>query len=205
MSAITPDRASLQQRALRLEYATIAWNVGEAVFTVALGVAAGSLALIGFGVDAVVEVFASAVVVWHLLTNRDTDHSGRTRSALRLTAAAFMALAAVLAIAAISDLSSGRQAGESPLGIGYLGLAAAVMFGLAAYKRRIALLLDSAPLRSEARMTLLDGWLATATLFGLSLNAVFGWWWADPAAALVIALAATNEGRENWNEAAELG
>jgi divalent metal cation (Fe/Co/Zn/Cd) transporter len=198
------DRASLQRRALRLEYATIAWNVGEAALTVALGLAAGSLALIGFGTVSVVEIFASVVVVWHLLPGHEEDHTGRTRLALRLTAIAFLALGAVLAVAAIHDLTSGRRAGESPWGIAYLAITAFVMLGLAMLKRRLAARLDSAPLRSEATMTLLDAFLSTATLSGLALNAYVGWWWADPAAALLVAVAAVNEARENWTEANDL-
>lgn len=199
-----PPRAALQRRALRLEYATIAWNVGEAVFTIALGVMAGSLALIGFGTDSVIEVFASSVVVWHVRPGHAVDRPERTRLALRLVATAFLALAIVLAGAAIRELVLGRHAGESPLGIAYLAATAVVMFTLAFVKRRTAAGLDSAPLRSEAALTFLDGILSTLTLTGLALNAVVGWWWADPAAALVVAVAAINEARENREEAEEL-
>jgi divalent metal cation (Fe/Co/Zn/Cd) transporter len=199
------ERAGLQRRGLVLEYATIAWNIGEAVLTIGLGIAAGSLALIGFGADSIIEVFASSVVVWHLFPGHEQDRPDRTRLALRLVAGAFLALALALAIASISDLTSGRRAEESWWGIGYLASAAVVMFALAVAKRRLAIRLDSAPLRSEAAMTFLDGILASATLLGLALNAVAGWWWADPAAALVVAVAAANEARENWEEAAELG
>jgi divalent metal cation (Fe/Co/Zn/Cd) transporter len=204
VSTSAPDRATVQRRALRLEYATIAWNIGEAGLTVALGVAAGSLALIGFGVDSVVEVFASIVVVWHLRSSHAADHADRTRLALRLTAAAFLVLAIVLTFAASSDLISGRRAGESLWGIGYLAITAVVMFGLAMMKRNAGRELDSAPLLSEAQMTFLDGLLATATLIGLAVNAAFGWWWADPTAALIVAAAAANEARENWEEAGEV-
>lgn len=204
MNQTSPDRSELQRRALLLEYGTIAWNVGEAVLTIALGAVAGSLALIGFGTVSVVEVFASSVVVWHLKPGHEQDHPGRTRVALRLTAVAFLVLAVVLTIAAVADLASGRQAGESPWGIAYLAITALVMFGLAALKRRTAIGLDSAPLKSEATLTFLDGMLSTATLIGLALNAYIGWWWADPAAAILVALAAFNEARENWQEAEEL-
>lgn len=199
------DRSELQRRALRLEYATIVWNLGEAVLTISLGLAARSLALIGFGIDSIVEVFASSVVVWHVRPGHAEDHPARTRVALRLTASAFMTLAVVLSIAAINDFISGRRAGESPWGIAYLAVTAIVMLALASRKRRVAVQLESAPLRSEATMTFLDGLLATATLVGLALNALVGWWWADPAAALLVAAAAFNEARENWEEATELG
>jgi divalent metal cation (Fe/Co/Zn/Cd) transporter len=190
---------------LLLEYATIAWNVGEAVFTIALGIAAGSLALVGFGTDSVIEVFASGVVVWHVRPGHPSDHPERTRLALRMVAGAFLGLAVVLAGASIRNLAVGQRAGGSPIGIAYLAVTALVMFGLAVAKRRTAQGLDSAPLRSEASMTFLDGILSTATLTGLALNAVLGWWWADPAAALVVAVAALGEARENWVEAEELG
>lgn len=194
----------MRSTALRLEYATIVWNIGEAFLTVGLGIAAGSLALIGFGTDSVIEVFASAVIVWHIRPGHDTDSPERTRRALRLVAVAFVALAAVLATVAIRDLVIERRAGESIFGIAYLAVTAVVMFGLAVAKRRLAVRLDSAPLRSEAAMTFLDGVLSVLTLSGLALNAGLEWWWADPAAALVVAVAAGNEARENWTEAAEI-
>lgn len=205
MPAVRATREELQRRALGLEYATIAWNFGEAFLTIGLGIAAGSLALIGFGSDSVIEVFASLVVVWHIRPGHEADRPERTRRALRLVAVAFVALAAVLAVLAARDLLTGRRAGESPIGIAYLAVTAAVMFGLAVAKRRTAAALDSAPLRSEAAMTFLDGILSSATLGGLVFNAALGWWWADPAAALLVAVAAGNEARENMREARELG
>ncbi len=198
------SRTQLQKRALRLEIATIAWNIGETLLTIGLGIAAASLALIGFGADSVIELFASSVVVWHLSPDHPVDHPGRTSRALRLVALAFVALAAVLAIFGIRDLVTGRRPGESLWGIAYLAITAVVMFVLAALKRRTAERLDSAPLRSEASMTFLDGVLATATMTGLALNAAVGWWWADPAAALMVAVAALSEARENWEEASEI-
>ena len=196
-------RRALNRRALLLEYATIAWNVGEAVFTISLGSVAGSLALISFGTVSIVEVFASSVVVWHV-RSQDSDHAGRTRKALRLIAAAFALLAVALAVAAVSDLASGRRAGESPWGIAYLAVTALVMFSLAALKRGTAKDLGSEPLMSEATVTFLDGVLSATTLAGLALNAYAGWWWADPLAGLLVALAAANEARETWGEAEEI-
>ena len=198
------DRVRLQRLAIRLEYATIVWNLGEAVFTIGLGIAAGSLALIGFGTDSIIEVFASSVVVWHIRPGHATEEAARTTRALRLVGAAFIALAIVLAVVSIRDLVLGRRAGESVAGIVYLAITAVVMFSLAAAKHRTAASLGSAPLRSEASLTFLDGILSTLTLTGLALNAVLGWAWADPAAALIVAVAAANEGRENLVEAAEL-
>lgn len=193
----TPARVRLQRTALRLEYATIAWNLGEAVFTIGLGIAAGSLALIGFGADSLVEVFASSVVVWYIRPGEARDRPERTRHALRLVAAAFAALAVVLAAASIHNLATGRKAGPSPIGIAYLAVTACVMFGLAIWKRMIARELGSVPLQSEASLTFLDGILSVLTLTGLALNASLGWSWADPAAALLVAVAALREAREN--------
>jgi len=196
------ERARLQRLAIRLEYGTIAWNFGEAVFTIALGIAAGSLALIAFGTDSIVEMFASSVVVWHERKEGPAE-ARRTSRALRLVSIAFFSLAAILASVAIRDLVTVRRAEEAIAGIVYLSLAAIAMFSLAIWKRKVATALGSAPLRSEASLTFLDGVLSVLTLTGLALNAAFGLWWADPAAALLVAVAAANEGRENLREAAE--
>jgi divalent metal cation (Fe/Co/Zn/Cd) transporter len=198
------ERARLQRRALRLEFATIAWNVGEAVFTIGIGLSVGSLALIGFGTDSIIEVFASSVVVWHVRPGHAVDRVDRTRLALRLVAAAYLGLAAVLATASIRELATGRRAGESVIGIVYLAVTAVVMFSLAVAKRRTATSLGSAPLRSEATLTFLDGILSSLTLTGLGLNVLFGWRWADPSAALIVATAAAAESWMNMKEAAEL-
>jgi divalent metal cation (Fe/Co/Zn/Cd) transporter len=191
--------AALRRRALILEYGTMAWNAGEAVLTITLGTLAGSLALIGFGTVSVVELFASGVVIWHVRSD-EAKRAGRTKLALRLIAVAFVILALALLVAAGNDFLRGRRAGESPWGIGYLALTAVVMFGLAALKRRTAIQLRSEPLESEATVTFIDGVLSVTTLAGLALNATLGWWWADPAAAVLVALAAANEAREILTE-----
>ena len=204
-SGTTDERQHLERRARLLEYGTIAWNVGEAFLTIGLGIAAGSLALVAFGTDSIIEVFASLVVIWHLRAAPTEQAVSRERLALRLVAGAFLALAVALSVAALNDLISGRHAGESYFGVAYLAVTAVVMFALAAAKDRLARALGSSPLASEAAMTRLDGFLSVLTLSGLALNALFGWWWADPAAALLVAVAALNEARENWEEAGELG
>lgn len=200
---MNPDPAEslrLRSRGLKLEYVTIAWNIGEAFLTITLGSIAGSVALIGFGSVSVVEVFASLVVVWHLRRS-STDHPGSTSLALRLIAFAFLALSVSIFVAAVNDLASGRQADGSPFGIAYLAITAVVMFGLAVAKRRTALDLGSEPLASEATVTFLDGFLSVSTLAGLALNAALGLWWADPAAGMVVAVFAVNEARETLREA----
>ena len=176
---------------MRLEYATVAWNVLEVFVTIGLGIAAGSLALIGFGLDSLVEIFASVVVLWHL---RGGAGKERTQRALWLVAFAFFALAAVLLAGVVRDLVTDHRAGESPLGIAYLAVTAVVMFSLAVAKRRSSVDLDNHPLSHEARVTLLDGALATGILLALAVNAAFEWWWADPLAAAGIALVAISEG-----------
>ena len=197
------ERSRLQRLGLRLEYATIGWNIGEAGLTIGLGVAAGSLALIGFGADAVIEVFASTVIVWHLRPGHERDAPDRTAVALRLVGWSFAVLAVILASFAVRDLVTARRPDESVWGALYLVSAALVMFGLSTAKRRVALRLDSAPLLSEAKLTMLDGVLATGTAVGLGLNITLGWWWADPLTALAVALVCVSEARENFEEAEE--
>jgi divalent metal cation (Fe/Co/Zn/Cd) transporter len=205
MEDVNRERADLQALAVRLEYATIAWNIGEAVITITLGVAASSIALIGFGTDSLIEVFASSVVVWHIRPHHERDDPGRTRLALRMVSVAFVALSGVLAVASIRSLVHGEQADRSIPGIIYLAVTSIVMLALAIAKRRTAHRLSSAPLASEAMLTFLDAILSASTLVGLALNAFLHWGWADPAAALVVAVAALRESRENWMEAAAIG
>jgi len=196
-------RDSLHRRALRLQYVTVTWNLLEAGVTIGIGIGAASLALIGFGTDSFIEVFTSLVVVWHLRPHPEGDHPDRTARALRMIAGAFLLLAVGLTAVSLTDLVAGRRPEESVAGIVMLVVVVVVMFSLAALKRRVAERLDSAPLRAEATMSLLDGFLALATLTGLILHVWMGWWWADPVAALVVATAAFNEARENWEEAAD--
>lgn len=196
-------RETLEARGLRLEYATIAWNAVEMLIAIGLGIAARSLALVAFGLDTMVELFASGVVVWHLRhPGRDSDRI--TARALRLVAWAFFVLAIVVTVGAIWALVTEASPDESPLGIGYLALTAVVMLSLGAAKRATGRRLGSEPLEAEARMSIIDAALAFGVLIGLAANALFGWWWADPAAALLVALAAALEGFENLEEADEM-
>ncbi|MGB9357176.1 MAG: cation transporter [Acidimicrobiia bacterium] len=196
-------RDALEKRGLRLEYATIAWNAVEMVIAIGLGIAAQSLALVAFGLDTMVELFASGVVVWHLRhPGRDSDRV--TAKALRLVAGAFFVLAAVVTIGAVSALATSSAPDESPLGIAYLAVTAAVMLSLGALKRTTGQRLGSEPLAAEARMSIIDAALAVGVLLGLAANTLLGWWWADPIAALLVAVAALREGLENLDEAGEL-
>ncbi len=188
---------------MRLEYTTIAWNAVEMIISIGLGIAARSLALVAFGLDTMIELFASGVVVWHLRhPGRDSDHV--TARALRLVAVAFAVLAVVVGTGAIWALATSSAPDESPWGIAYLAVTVAVMLSLGLAKRATGKKLDSEPLTAEARMSVLDAALALGVLIGLGANVLFGWWWADPVAALLVAVAALNEARENLEEAREL-
>lgn len=194
----------LRRRGLRLVWITIVWNVFEVFITIGLGVAAGSIALIAFGTDSMVEVFASLVVVWHSRDLLVMEENDRTHRSLKLISIAFIALGVILAIGAVVRLVEGTVPDESPLAIAYLAVTAAVMLTLAVLKRRTGRELGSDPLRAEAHITFLDALLAVSVLLSLVFNALAGWWWADPAAALVISIIALREGAEHWEEAAAM-
>ena len=192
----------LQRRGIRLEWATTGWNLMEVFITIGLGVAAGSLALVAFGLSSMIEVFASTVVIWHLRAGRDpAPHL--TQLAFKLIGIAFFALAAFLFVTAIRSLILGLHPGESPLGIAYLALTATVMFTLAGIKRRTARAMGSGPLEAEAAMTFLDGCLCIGILTALGVNILFGWWWADAMAALGIGVFAAREGLESLGKSRE--
>jgi divalent metal cation (Fe/Co/Zn/Cd) transporter len=188
---------ALLARGRQLELATIGWNAVEVFVTIGLGLAAGSLALIAFGLDSLVEIFASAVVLWYI-GNHHAER--RAKHALRLVAVAFAILGIYLLAASVYNLKQGDVAGSSPLGIAYLALAASAMFTLALNKRALARAAHSEPLAAEAHMTLLDGCLATSILASLVMNALWGIWWADPGAALLVALFCFREAVVNWSE-----
>ena len=202
-----PEEAfeGLRTRGLRLVWATIVWNLFEVFVTIGLGVAAGSIALVAFGTDSMVEVFASLVVVWHSRDLLVMEESARTRRSLMLIAGAFVALGVLLTIGALLRLVAGAVPDESPLGIAYLAITALVMLALAVLKHRTGKQLGSEPLIAEARITYLDAVLALSVLMSLVLNAAFGWWWADPAAALGVAAIALREGWEHRKEADAVG
>ena len=196
----TPEE--LRRRGLRLEWATNGWNAMEVVVTITLGVQAGSLALIAFGLDSVVEIFASTVVIRNLHDDRDDPGDRRVHRSLRLIAVAFWVLAAFLVVISVRGLVRGDRPDSSPLGVAYLALTAVAMFGLAGLKRVTARELGSEPLQAEASMTFLDGCLSTGILTALVLNAWLGWWWTDATAALLVAAFAVNEGVDHWRESA---
>ncbi|MGH9039324.1 MAG: cation transporter [Acidimicrobiia bacterium] len=186
--------ATLTRRAFALEGLTVAWNTVEAAVAVIAGVAAGSIALIGFGLDSLIEVFAAGVVIWQLRGGSEE----RERLALRLIAGSFFALAAYVSIEALRDLLLGHEPGTSTPGVVLAAVSLAVMPSLALAKRRTGQRLGNPVLVADSTETLLCAYLSAILLVGLALNATVGWWWADPLAGLGIAYFAVREGREAW-------
>ena len=169
-------------RGRALEVLTLGWNVvGVGVLAVAAW-SARSVALAGFGLDSLIEIGASAVVLWELAGAPEE----RQRRAMRLIGVAFVALALYLSAQSTAVLVVGFHPHPSLLGIVWTGVTAAAMFGLAAGKARVGMALDNPVLRTEGKVTLIDGMLATAVLVGLLLNAGLAWWWADPTAGYVL-------------------
>ncbi|HEY0215539.1 MAG TPA: cation transporter [Cellulomonas sp.] len=188
-------RAVLRRRVRAVVVATIAYNVVEAVVALSAGQVASSSALIGFGLDSVVEVLSAAAVAWQFAA---PDPEERERTALRIIAVAFLALAAVVTVDAVRTLVTGSAAEHSTVGIVLAAVSLAVMPGLSWFERRTGLELGSASAVADSRQTLLCSVLSAVLLAGLLLNAGPGWWWADPVAALVIAGFAVREGLEAW-------
>ena len=185
--------ARLLKRGRKLEAATLCWNIVGVVVLAFAAVQARSVALAGFGLDSLIEIGASTVVLWELAgVNQE-----RQRRAMRLIGSAFVGLAVYLGIQSSFVLVVGFHPHHSPLGIIWTGVTAAVMFALAFAKARTGAALDNPVLQAEGRITMIDGILAAAVLVGLVLNAVAGWWWADPLAGYVLLYYAVREARES--------
>jgi divalent metal cation (Fe/Co/Zn/Cd) transporter len=187
----------LRRRGFGLEYASMAWMTVEAAVAVIAGILASSIALIGFGLDSVIEFFAALVVVWQL---RGTVSEDRETRALRLIAVTFFALAAYLAVEGIADLVGQHRPGQSTAGIAVTAAALVVMPLLALAKRRTGQSLGNQALIADAAESAFCAFTSAAALLGIGLNAWFGWWWADPVAGLVIAALAVKEGVEAWED-----
>jgi divalent metal cation (Fe/Co/Zn/Cd) transporter len=189
---------ALLRRGLRLEYATLGWNVVGSAIVLVAAVVAHSVALAGFGLDSLIEIVASLVVVWQLRGGA----SDRERLALRIIGVAFILLAAYITAQSLYTLASSSHPRQSWTGIVWLALTAVAMFVLAAGKANTGKQLGNRVLQTEARVTLIDGYLALAVLAGLILNAAAGLWWADPLAGFVIVGYGLREGRAALAEAA---
>lgn len=195
MTALTASRrGALERRARQLAWFTIVYNLAEAVAAVGSGIAASSLALVGFGIDSSIEVFAAVVVLWRL-GGSDEDREER---ALKLIAISFFLLGAYVAVEAVRDLVADNDPDTSAVGIGIAVTSLVVMPLLARAKRLTGEALGNRTVTADAAETRLCTYLSVILLVGLLLDATVGWWWADPIAALGIAALAIKEGREAW-------
>ncbi|MGY5884367.1 cation transporter [Modestobacter lacusdianchii] len=193
----TTDRRALLARRIRwFVAATITYNVVEAVVALTAGARASSSALIGFGLDSVIEVSSAAAVAWQF-AGRDPEV--RERVALKVIGASFFALAAFVTVDALRSLLGSGEAEHSSVGLVLAAVSLAVMPGLSYAQRRAGRELGSASAVADSKQTLLCTYLSAVLLVGLALNSLFGWSWADPVAALVIAVVAVREGREAWS------
>jgi len=185
--------ARLLRRGRKLEAATLGWNVVGVLVLAYAAIEARSVALAGFGLDSLIEIGASTVVLWELA---DVSEE-RQHRAMRLIGFAFVGLAIYLGIQSTIVLIVGFHPHHSPLGIVWTGITALVMFGLAFGKARTGAAMKNPVLQAEGRITMIDGVLATSVLIGLVLNAWAGWWWADPIAGYVLLYYAVREARES--------
>lgn len=184
-------RAVAVRHGRNLEYLTIGWNSLEAVAAIFAGVLAGSIALVGFGVDSVIEVSSGAIILWRLFAG---DH--REKLALKLVGISLIVLAAYVGFDAVKSLIFREQPDVTYIGIGIAALSLVVMPLLARAKRNVANRLNSSAMMADSRQTDICAYLSAILLGGLLLNAVFGWWWADPIAALVMLPIIAKEGIE---------
>jgi divalent metal cation (Fe/Co/Zn/Cd) transporter len=187
----------LVHRARLLAWAGLGWHLIEAAVAVAAGAAAGSVALVGFGVDSLIEAGAGIVVIWLMAGQRSASRPAERR-AQQLIAASFVVLAAYVGIEAVRDLFGGHHPDASWVGVGLSVVTLATMPPLAVAKRRVGERLGSAATASESRQTMLCAYLSAALLVGLLANALLGWWWADPVVALGLGAVALREAREAW-------
>jgi divalent metal cation (Fe/Co/Zn/Cd) transporter len=194
-----PDsrRPQLIRRARRLAGLGLGWHAIEAAVAIGAGLAASSVALIGFGADSVVECIAGIVLLWRFGGDRHSSEAAEQR-AYRLIGISFWVIAAYIAAEATRQLIGGSHPEASWIGIGLAAVTLVTMPPLANAKSRVAAQLGSAATRAEGRQTMLCAYLSGALLIGLAANALAGWWWADPATALVIAAVAVREGKEAW-------
>ena len=191
------ERLALDRRARLLAWGGNAWHVVEFAIAVAAGIAAGSIALVGFGADSLIEASAGLVVVW-LFTGRRLGSERAERRAQQLIAGSYALLVAYILVESTRTLVGGDHPAVSWVGIGLAAFTAPTMPLLARAKRRVGHKLNSAATVSEAAQNQICAYLSIALLAGLLANALFGWWWADPAAALVIAALAGKEGWDSW-------
>ena len=193
----SPEYLSLARRAKLLSWASLGYMALEGLVAVVAGIVAGSIALIGFGIDSAIEGFASVVIVWRFTGWRTLSHAAEDR-AQKLVAIQFFILAPYVGIEAVRALINGSHAEESIVGIALAASSVVIMPLLGRAKQRIGSRMGSSATASEGKQNLLCAYLAAALLVGLLGNALFGAWWLDPVVALFIAYVAVQEGREAW-------
>ena len=204
MSVLDPsmNRQALVRRALNLEYLTVGWNLVEGIIAVLAALAAGSVALLGFGVDSFVESASGGILIWRLRAEQGGVSPHQLESldlrAHRLVAAALFLLAAYVAVDAALALWNRDQPEPSRVGMALTLVSICVMLWLAGAKRQAAAGLGSRALQADAFQTTACFWLSVIALAGIGLNAAFGWWWADPVAALGMTPLLVKEGTEAW-------
>lgn len=199
VAADADRRGRLARRIRLLVGATISYNVVEAVVAIAAGTIASSTALIGFGLDSVIEVSSAAAVAWQFSARDHALREAREKVALRIIATSFFALATYVTVESVRALVGREQAAHSTVGLVLAALSLAIMPGLSYAQRRAGRQLGSASAVADSKQTLLCTYLSAVLLVGLAVNTLFGWWWADPLAALVIAAVAVKEGWEAWH------
>ena len=196
------DRPRLLLRALRLEYLTVGWNVIEGVVAIAAALAAGSVALMGFGIDSFVESASGSILIWRLLVERLATDEERIeqveRRARKLVAASLVLLAAYIAWDSITSILAGERPQPSLVGIGLAAVSLAVMWWLARAKRRVGIALGSRAMTADAFQTDACFWLSLFLLVGIGANALVGLWWADPLAAMGMTVFIGREALEAW-------
>jgi cation diffusion facilitator family transporter len=200
-------RERLQRRGIWLEWFTVTWNVAEALVAITAGVAAGSIALIGFGIDSGIEVVAASALLWRFTRAKadasEEEHSDAERRALYVVSATFFALALYIAFEAIQALISREEPDSSTVGLVLAAVSLAVMPTLAYAKQRTAGALGSRALQADAMETWVCAYLSLALLVGVGLHVAAGWWWADPVAALAMLPVILWQGGETLEEARE--
>lgn len=194
MTAAADDPGRLRRRGFALEYFSVVWMIAEAAVAVTAGILAGSVALLGFGLDSLIELASALIVIWQL--RGETAGEDRDTRAVRLVGVTFFALAAYLTAAAIRDLVTGARPASSTAGLAITAAALVVMPVLAVAKRRTGQALGSHTLVADSAETAFCAYTSAAALLGVALNAGLGWWQADPIAGLVIAALAVKEGVE---------
>jgi len=188
---------ALRQRAIRLEYFTVGWNILEAVVALLAGGATSSIALVGFGLDSIIETMSGVTLLWRFRQRRGEEARAESR-AVKVVAATFFALASYVGFEAASDLWLRHAPHFSLPGLFLAALSLLIMPFLGVAKRRLAVQLKSPALAADGMETLLCAYLSGTLLLGLGANGLFGWWWADPVAGLVIAGFMVREGLETW-------